>query len=104
MITFLRGEVVDVSDRRLVLEVNGVGFQIGITTRDAAQMPGPGEEVLIHTYMNVREDAIALYGFLREEDLKLYKLMIGVSGIGPKGALGILSAMSAQELRMAVIS
>ena len=104
MITFLRGEVAAINESRLVLDVNGVGFQITVSARDAAVMPLPGEEVRIHTYMSVREDAISLYGFLEEEDLELYKLLIGVSGIGPKAAMGILSAMSADVLRMAVWS
>ena len=104
MITFLRGEVVSVTEKRLVLDVNHVGFQVGISARDAANMPPVGEEVLIYTYMSVREDAISLYGFLSEDDLEIYKLLITVSGIGPKGGLGILSIMSADDLRMAVLA
>ena len=63
-----------------------------------------GEEIKIHTYMNVREDAMLLYGFLTRDDLRLFELLIGVSGIGPKGGLGILSALSADELRFAILS
>lgn len=104
MITYLRGQVVSVSEKRLVLDVNHVGFQVGISARDAANMPPEGEEVRIFTYMSVREDAISLFGFLNEEDLEIYKLLIGAPGIGPKGGLGILSAFSAPQIKLAVIS
>lgn len=104
MITFLKGEVVSVGENRLVLDVNQVGFQISINSRDAANMPPVGEEVKIHTYMSVREDAIQLFGFLSEDDLEVYRLLIGVSGIGPKAGLGILSVLSADDLRFAVLS
>ena len=104
MITFLRGEVIAVTDKRLVVEVGQVGFQVAISARDAANMPPAGEEVLVYTYMSVREDAISLYGFLSEDDLEIYKQLITVSGIGPKGGLGILSVMSADDLRMAVLA
>lgn len=104
MITFLKGEVVSVGENRLVLDVNQVGFQISINSRDAANMPPVGEEVKIHTYMSVREDAIQLFGFLSEDDLEVYRLLIGVNGIGPKAGLGILSVLSADDLRFAVLS
>ena len=104
MIAYLRGEVVTVTDRQLVLDVNHVGFRVAISSRDAQAMPPAGEEVMIHTFMSVREDDISLIGFLNEDDLMIYRMLIGVSGIGPKGALGILSAMSADDVRFAVIS
>ena len=104
MITYLYGEVVSVSEKRLVLDVGHVGFQIAISSRDAQNMPRAGEQVRIHTYMSVREDGISLFGFLSEDDLNMYKMLINVSGIGPKGGLGILSAMTADEIRLAVLS
>ena len=104
MITYLRGEVAAVYDGRVVLDVNGVGFQIFVSTRDAADMPAVGEEVRIHTYMSVSEDAMRLYGFLSEDDLNVYRTMITVSGVGPKAALGVLGAMSTNEIRFAVFS
>lgn len=104
MIAFLRGEVVSVSDNRLVLEVNNVGYQMFISARDAADMPSVGEEVKIHTYLSVREDAMQLFGFLSEDDLEVYKLLLNVNGIGPKAGLGILSVLSADDLRFAVLS
>lgn len=104
MITYLRGEVASVSEGMVVLDVNGVGFRIQISSRDAADMPHVGEEVRIHTYMSVSEDAIRLYGFLSEDDLNVYRTLITVSGVGPKGALGILGTLNANELRFAVFS
>ena len=103
MITFLEGQVVSVTEKQLVLDVNHVGFRVGICARDSVNMPPEGETVRIYTYMSVREDAISLFGFLSEDDLEIYKLMITVSGIGPKGALGILSIMSGDDVRLAVL-
>ncbi|MDO5346167.1 MAG: Holliday junction branch migration protein RuvA [Lachnospiraceae bacterium] len=104
MIAFLRGRVVAVGENRLVLDVNDVGYQIFISSKDAAAMPPAGEEVKIHTYLSVREDAMQLFGFLTEDDLEMYKLLLGVNGIGPKAGLGILSVLSADDLRFAVLS
>ena len=69
-----------------------------------ALLPSIGKEVKIHTYLNVKEDAMQLYGFLTKDDLEVFKLLIGVNGIGPKGGLGVLSALSPDELRFAVMS
>ncbi|MDD2957931.1 MAG: Holliday junction branch migration protein RuvA [Lachnospiraceae bacterium] len=104
MIAFLRGEVISVSENRVVLEVNHVGYQILISSRDAADMPSVGETVKLHTYFSVREDAMQLFGFLSEDDLETYKLLLNVNGIGPKAGLGILSALSSDELRFAVLA
>ena len=104
MISFLRGEVASVLPDRVILEVGGVGFEVLISTRDAADMPPAGEDVKLYTYMSVSQDAIRLYGFLSEDDLSVYKALISVSGIGPKAALGILGALSANDLRFAVFS
>lgn len=104
MIAYLRGTVAGVTQTRVILDVNGVGYQVFITSRDAAQMPGRGSEVQIYTYLSVREDAMQLFGFLEEDDLEMYKLLLTVSGVGPKAGLGVLSALTADELRFAVLS
>lgn len=104
MIAYLYGIIDSVTETRLVLDVNQVGYQIFISTRDAAEMPGRGETVKIYTYLNVKEDAMQLYGFLSEDDLEMYKLLLNVNGIGPKAALGILSVLTADDLRFAVLS
>lgn len=104
MISYIKGELVDVFDGGIVVEANGIGYGIFISGRVANLLPPMGSEVKIHTYLNVREDAMQLFGFLTRDDLEIFRLLIGVNGIGPKGALGILSALSADELRFAVIA
>ena len=104
MISYIKGELADVFDGGIVVEANGIGYGIFISGRVANLLPPMGSEVKIHTYLNVREDAMQLFGFLTRDDLEIFRLLIGVNGIGPKGALGILSALSADELRFAVIA
>lgn len=104
MISYLIGTVAAVTETKLVLEVNQIGFQVFISSRDASRMPGRGEQAKIYTYLNVKEDAMQLYGFLDEDDLEMYRLLLGVNGIGPKAALGIFSVMDANDLRFAVLA
>jgi len=104
MIAYLKGEVAAVTDGRLILDVGGIGYEIFISSRDAADMPPSGEDVKIHTYMSVSQDSVRLYGFLSSDDLSVYKTLITVSGVGPKAALGILGTLSANDLRFAVFS
>ncbi len=104
MISYIRGELVAVEEEKVIIDVNGVGFGIFMPGQSMNQLPAIGEEVKLHTYMNVREDAMQLFGFLTRDDLKVFKLVIGVSGIGPKGGLNILSQLSPDELRFAVMS
>lgn len=104
MYAYMRGEIVDISDESLVLECNNIGYNIRIPLSVAQRLPGVGATVKIYTYTSVREDAFQLFGFLSKDDLGIYKKLIAVNGIGPKGALSILSAMSADDLRLAVLS
>lgn len=104
MIGFLKGEICEICEDNLVLEVSGVGYNIGITTKTADLLPGIGEEAKIYTYMSVREDAVKLYGFIAREDLEFFKMLITVNGIGPKGAQSILAVMNPDELRYAIIA
>lgn len=104
MIAYLNGRVADISEENLVIEVAHIGYNVRVPASVTALLPPVGEEVRIYTYMSVREDAVALYGFLTKDDLEMYKQLITVSGVGPKAGLAILSALSADELRMAVIS
>lgn len=104
MISYIRGELISIEEEKVILDVNGVGFGIFMPAQSMNLLPSIGEEVKLHTYMNVREDAIQLFGFLTKDDLKVFKLVIGVSGIGPKGGLSILSHLSPDELRFAVMS
>ena len=104
MISYICGELIAIEEEKVIVDVNGVGFGIFMPEQSMRFLPSIGEEVKLHTYMNVREDAIQLFGFLTHDDLQVYKLVIGVSGIGPKGGLNILSHLSPDELRFAVLS
>lgn len=88
----------------IVVEAAGVGYLIYIPTQYFDMLPDEGEDVKIYTYLCVREDAMILYGFLSKDDLEIFKLLITVSGIGPKGGLAILSTLPADDLRFAILS
>ncbi len=104
MLDYMKGIVAEVTESILVLEVGQIGFRIHISGREAQALPGRGEEVKIYTYLSVREDALTLFGFLSKDDLEMYKLLLNVNGIGPKAALGVLSVMTADDLRFAVLA
>ena len=86
-----------------MVDNQGIGYGILVPGQVLEYLPSIGEEVKIYTYHYVREDMIALYGFLTREDVNIFKMLIGVSGIGPKGALAILSVMSTDDLRFAIL-
>lgn len=104
MIAYIRGKVVDVSESKAIVDVHDIGYQVFITSRDAQAMPSIGETVKLHTFFNVKEDAMQLFGFLSKDDMEVFKLLLNVNGVGPKAALGVLSAMSADDLRFAVLA
>lgn len=104
MISYVRGELVAMEKSKIIVDVNGVGYGIFMPEASMGMLPQMGNEVKIHTYLNVREDAMQLFGFLTRDDLEIFKLLIGVSGIGPKGGLSILSKLTADDLRFAVLS
>ena len=104
MFAYLIGRIADISEDNLVLEVNNIGFNVKIPSGIHGLLPGLGEEVKIHTYTCVREDSFQLYGFLTKDDLDMFRLLITVNGIGPKGGLAVLSVLSADDIRMAVLS
>lgn len=104
MISYIKGELAAIEKDKAVVDVHGVGYGIYMPERALGLLPQMGNEVKIHTYLNVREDAMQLFGFLTQDDLAIFKLLIGVSGIGPKGGLGILSQLSSDDLRFAVLS
>lgn len=104
MISYIRGELAAVEEDRIIIDVGGVGYGIFMPGESIARLPAVGSEVKVHTYLNVREDAMQLFGFLTRDDLKVFRLVIGVSGIGPKGGLSILSSMTPDDLRFAVMA
>lgn len=104
MISYLRGTVAAFEEDKVILDVGGVGYGVYMSGQAMGRLPSVGREVKLHTYLNVKEDAMQLYGFLTRDDLTVFKLLIGVNGIGPKGGLGVLSALSPDDLRFAVLS
>lgn len=104
MISYLRGMLAAFEEDKIIVDVGGVGYGVYMSGRAMGALPPVGKEVKIHTYLNVKEDAMQLYGFLTRDDLQVFKLLIGVNGIGPKGGLGILAALSPDDLRFAVAS
>lgn len=104
MISYLRGTIAAFEEDKVIIDVGGVGYGVYMSGQAMGKLPAVGREVKIHTYLNVKEDAMQLYGFLTRDDLMVFKLLIGVNGIGPKGGLGILAALSPDDLRFAVLA
>ncbi len=105
MIAFIEGTIVKKTVSTVVVATaSGLGYEVFVPVTDIEQMPASGSKVLLHTYLQVKEDGVALFGFLTEEALQIFKLLITVNGIGPKGAIGILSGISLDDLRFAVLA
>lgn len=104
MISYIRGELVSLESDKAIVDVGGIGYGIFMPGHAMSLLPPTGSEVKLHTYLNVKEDAMQLYGFLTKDDLDVFKLLITVNGIGPKGGLGILSVLTPDELRFAVMA
>lgn len=104
MIGRLRGVVAEKRGDRVLLDVAGVGYEIAVPPRVLVELPGIGEDAVVHSHLYVREDAMALYGFSTEDQRDLFRILLGVSGVGPKVALAILSTMTPDDLRRAVVT
>lgn len=104
MIGYIKGTVAELSADRLILENGGIGYEIFVPASVLDAGIRQGQELKVYTYLHVREDALQLFGFQSRDELQTYRLLLGVSGIGPKAAIGILSAMSVDTLRFAVLS
>ncbi|MDO5381884.1 MAG: Holliday junction branch migration protein RuvA [Eubacteriales bacterium] len=104
MLSYIIGELAEVLEDTIVIENNGMGYNVKTPSTVISNMPDVGEMVKVYTYLYVREDAINLYGFLTRDDLNIFKMLINVNGIGPKGALAILSTITTDELRFAILS
>jgi holliday junction DNA helicase RuvA len=102
MIAHLRGRLLSKSPNHAVVEAGGVGYDVTISIPTFSDLPNAGVEVALHVHTHVREDALALFGFLRAEEKKLFEKLISVSGIGPKLAITILSGMSAEFMVAAI--
>lgn len=104
MIAFVKGSLAEVELDRVIIDVGGVGYNVFVSSYTISRLPLEGNEVKLYTHLNVKEDLMQLYGFLSKDELRIFKLLIGVNGIGPKGGLGILSHLTPDDLRFAVMS
>ena len=104
MIGFLEGKIELATDKYVIINVNGVGYKLFISLNTFKHLPKKGEKVKIYTYLYVREDKMQLYGFLKQEELEFFELLVSISGIGPKGALAILTVASIKTLKRAIVS
>lgn len=102
MIAFLTGRVASRSNTNAVLDVHGVGYRLLMSTGSLAALPAVGDEVTVHTYLHVREDEMTLFGFESPAEREAFELLLTVSGVGPKVALSVLSALSPDQLAGAV--
>jgi Holliday junction DNA helicase RuvA len=99
MIARLHGRVLSLGQDSLIVDVGGVGYRVRVPRSLLQEVEGPGETITLHTHLHVRENEIALYGCASEEELALFEILLGVSGIGPRSALNILSAAAPETLR-----
>jgi len=103
MIAQLKGKIVSKSATETVIDCNGVGYQVITSLNTSQQLPDVGNEIMIFTLLIPREDSITLYGFWNKAEREAFKVLISISGIGPKSALGILSSVSVNELQHIIL-
>ncbi len=104
MISYIRGPLAEKFEDSVVVEAGNVGYRIFVPISVLERLPAAGTEVKLYTHFQVSETGMSLFGFLDRADLELFRLLIGVNGVGPRSALGILSAMAPDALRIAVVS
>jgi holliday junction DNA helicase ruvA len=103
MISFIRGKLVDVFENKVIVDTGSFGMEINVTTLTLEKLPKVNEEVFLYTYFKVSEDAMSLYGFNNGKELEIFKLLLGVNGVGPKAALSILSVLDVYSFGIAVL-
>ena len=103
MLAYIKGTITDIGSDEIIVETGGVGFLV-FTSSQATTRLTKNQQAIIYTHLNVREDDMSLFGFLTKEERSVFRMLINVSGVGPKSALSILSCLSVDELRMAVLS
>ncbi|MFC1954989.1 Holliday junction branch migration protein RuvA [Chloroflexota bacterium] len=104
MISSLHGKLESLGGDGAIINVGGIGFQIYMPTSTLSTLGKAGDEVHLHTHLHLREDNVTLYGFASAEELALFQTLLGVSGLGPKLALAMLSAMNVEQLTMAIVT
>lgn len=104
MIAYISGALVSAGENYIVIDNHGMGYRIFVSGKFLEHIPAYGTQIKIYTHMYIREDELTLYGFHSEEELSVFRILIGISGVGPKVAMAILTALTIQELQIAVIS
>ena len=104
MIAYIKGTVDTLTDQSVVLENQGVGYIVGASSATLSRLPPKGELAQLYTYLQVKEDDMSLFGFLTQEEIRLFRLLISISGIGPKVAMAILAMMSPDQIMTAIVS
>lgn len=104
MISYLKGTLAWRGEDRVIVETGGVGYQVFVSPMTLSALPQTESEVQLFTHMSVKEDGISLFGFRSMEELTLFHQLIGVSGVGPKGALALLGVLPASQIRIAIVT
>ncbi|MBU2082021.1 Holliday junction branch migration protein RuvA [Patescibacteria group bacterium] len=104
MIFYLEGKILDKNEKFFVININGVGYKVFSHAGILEKIPENGQNIKIWTHLYVREDAMDLYGFLDKDDLDFFEMLISISGIGPRSALGILEVAPVSSLKQAIVS
>lgn len=104
MIAFIKGVLDSVMENKVIIESGGIGYLIQVTPATVSKLPAQGQEVKLFTCFSVKEDAVSLYGFISMEELNIYNLLVTVSGVGPRAALGILSVLSPSQIMIAILA
>ena len=102
MIAYIKGTVEQLAEQSVVLDNAGIGYTVNVSTSTLSRLPHKGELSKLYTYLQVKEDDMSLFGFLTQEDLRIFRLLISISGIGPKVAMAVLSAMNANQITSAI--
>lgn len=102
MLSYIKGTLIQCGEDSLVVEAGNLGYHLYVTALTASRLPGRGSEVKLYTHLYIKEDNISLYGFADQDELQVFRLLLGVNGIGPRGAVAILSLLSPDTLRFAV--
>ncbi len=102
MISYIKGELVYIGENNIIVDNNGIGYNVFVSAKTTYKLPHINNEVKVFTYMDVKEDSLQLYGFLNMEELNMFNLLITVNGVGPKGALAILSDLTPSDISFAI--
>lgn len=104
MISYIKGSLEYAGDGYIIVECSGIGYRLTVSGKFMDSLPSLHTIIKVHTYMYIREDELSLYGFCSADELEVFKVLLGVNGVGPKAAISLLSALTVSELRLAVIS